>query len=53
MVSEPAATGAVPEYVATPDAPTATVWVVEPIVKRTLPLGTVDPLTAATVAVRV
>ena len=53
MVSEPAAGGAVPEYVATPDAPSATVCVAAPIVNTIFPVGIVDPLTAATVAVRV
>jgi hypothetical protein len=50
MVSEPAAIGAAAEYVATPDALTATVWVVDPIVNRTLPVGRVDPLAGVTVA---
>jgi hypothetical protein len=50
MASEPAARGAVPEYVATPDRLTATVWVVDPIVNRTLPVGRVDPLAGVTVA---
>jgi hypothetical protein len=53
MASEPAARGAVPEYVAAPDALTATVWVVDPIVNRTLPVGRVDPLAGVTVAVSV
>ena len=49
----PAVVGAVPEKVAMPEEFKATVFVAEPMVKRTFPEGVTEPLEGETAAVKV